>query len=83
MIGHVEMNDARTVVAEHHKDEQNAKRCGWYGEEVDGDQVAQAVVEKDGNVPQTAVRPSRRPPFIASTLRKPGRARLGSFRKTC
>ncbi len=46
MIGHVEMNDTTTVVAEHHKDEQNAKRCGWHGEEVDGDQVAQVVVEK-------------------------------------
>ncbi len=38
--------DTATVVAEHDEDKENTERCRRHREEVDGDQVAQMIVEK-------------------------------------
>ena len=42
----VEVNDATSIVAKQDKGEKYAKRGRWDGEEVDGDDVDQMIVEK-------------------------------------
>jgi hypothetical protein len=46
MLGHVEVDDASTVVGEHDEDEEDAQARGGQSEEVDGDEVANMVGEE-------------------------------------
>jgi len=43
MLGDVEVEDAPTIVSEHHEDEQDAKVRGGNGEEIDGDQIRDVI----------------------------------------
>ncbi len=43
---HVEMDDVPTVMTHHNKGEEYAKGCGRDGEEVDGDDVGQMIVQE-------------------------------------
>ena len=46
MFRHVEINGTAMVVAEHNEDKEKTEGCGRHREEVDGDQLAQMIVEK-------------------------------------
>jgi len=46
MLGHVEVEDAPTVVGEHDQDEEDAEASGGHGEEIDRDQVTDMIGEK-------------------------------------
>jgi hypothetical protein len=43
VLGHVEVDDAATMVGEHDEDEEDAEPSGWHGEEVDRDRVGDVV----------------------------------------
>ena len=46
MLGHVQVEDAATVVGEHDEDEEDAQARGGQPEEVDSDEVADMVGEE-------------------------------------
>ena len=46
MFGDVEVNDAPPVMSKHEEHEQNAESNGGHGEEVDGDEVFQMIIEE-------------------------------------
>ena len=46
MCRHVEVGDLTAVMAKHNEREQNSKRCGRDGEEVNGDDVLDVIVEE-------------------------------------
>ena len=46
MLGDVEVNDASSVVGQHEEYEQNTECDGGHGEEVDGDEIFQMIIEE-------------------------------------
>ena len=46
MLGHVEMNQAAPMVSRQHQNEEETKSRSRHGEEVDGNELANMVVEK-------------------------------------
>jgi len=45
-VGDREVHDTTAKVKQHHEDEEDAERCGWDDEEVDGDEVGDMIGEE-------------------------------------
>ena len=63
MLGDAEVNDAPPIMGEHEEHEHNAECNGGHGEEVDGDEIFQMIIEERSPAgwPETSCESGRGP----------------------